>query len=130
MSERELAIAGAAVRQFGYSFGPQHPSEVPAVMERILREFPDTPLAKIAQHHIEEAAKLAKKSNLTGQKPAVRSILAATLPVSNARSPITRETSIPGYVSKLLLGFIYFSIFLCLFLFLRRMRRITSENKR
>jgi len=46
------AIMEAVVRQYGLSYGPQHPGEVPAVMREIITLVPDTPMAQIAQGHI------------------------------------------------------------------------------
>ena len=51
----EIAIAGAAVRQYGYSFGRQRPGEVAIPMGQIIRDFPGTPMAEIAEGHIERA---------------------------------------------------------------------------
>jgi len=60
----EMAIVGAAVRQFGYSFGPQQPFEVPPVMGRVVEMFPGTPMAKVAEEHIRRASELAEKDLL------------------------------------------------------------------
>ena len=55
LSPMELSVVDAAVRQYGLSYGAQHPNEVAGVMNRIIREYPDSPLAFAAQRHIDRA---------------------------------------------------------------------------
>lgn len=51
----EMAIVKAAVRQYGYSYGPHNGAEVSSPMGEIIRSFPNTPMSQIAQGHIERA---------------------------------------------------------------------------
>lgn len=58
-SPLELATAKAAVRQYGYSFGlRQKAGDVALAMGNILRDFPGTPMAKIAEGHIGRAKEM------------------------------------------------------------------------
>jgi hypothetical protein len=59
--ELEMALVRAAVRQFGYSFGPQKPHEVPVVMAQVVKMFPGTPMARVAEEHIKRAAGMTEK---------------------------------------------------------------------
>lgn len=54
----EMVITKAAVRQYGYSFGPHKAQEVPLPMVEVIRAFPGTPMARIAQEHIDRSASL------------------------------------------------------------------------
>lgn len=50
----EMRIVKAAVRQYGYSFGrPQGFADVVSAMSNIVRDYPDTPMSKIASEYIE-----------------------------------------------------------------------------
>lgn len=57
-SPLEVAVAKAAVRQYGYSFGPHKAQEVPLPMIQIIERFPGTPMARVAQGHIDRATTL------------------------------------------------------------------------
>jgi hypothetical protein len=55
-SPLEMGTVEAAVRQHGYTFGPIHNAgDVTLAMGTIIRDFPGTPMAKIAEGHIERA---------------------------------------------------------------------------
>ncbi len=60
----EMATVKAAVRQFGYTYGPQKPEEVAIAMNEVIRLFPGTPMAKVAQGHIDRATKMVKQKLL------------------------------------------------------------------
>jgi len=62
------SVANAAVIEFGLSFGPQHPGDVPAVMQHIIDDYPDTPMAVVAREHIKKAQAFALAT--TGRIPA------------------------------------------------------------
>lgn len=51
----EMESVKAAVRQYGYSHGRQKAYEVPAVMGEIIKMFPGTPMAKVAEEHAQRA---------------------------------------------------------------------------
>ncbi len=52
----EMAVTKVAVRQYGYSFGPpQGIADVASAMSNIIRDYPDTPLSKIAIEYIDRA---------------------------------------------------------------------------
>ena len=51
----EKEVAAAAVRQFGLSYGSQRASEVPAIMHKIIDDFPNSPVAAAALGHIDLA---------------------------------------------------------------------------
>ena len=55
----EMSAVTAAVRQHGYTYGRQQPHEVPIAMGEIVRAFPGTPMAKVAQEHMDRAGKMA-----------------------------------------------------------------------
>ncbi len=55
----EKEVAAAAIRQFGLSYGPQHPSQVVAIMHKIIDDYPNSPLAVAAQMHIDLASTAA-----------------------------------------------------------------------
>jgi len=57
----EMSLVETAVRQYGYSHGRQKPHEVPIVMGEIVKRFPGTPMAKVAQGHIDRAMVLVEK---------------------------------------------------------------------
>ena len=57
----EMAIVKAAVRQYAYTYGRQKPYEVPAVMGELVRMFPGTPMAKVAQEHAQRAVAMTEK---------------------------------------------------------------------
>lgn len=57
----EMASVKAAVRQFGYSYGRQKPYEVPLVMGQIVKMFPGTPMATVAQEHMQRAVAMSDK---------------------------------------------------------------------
>ncbi|MCY2926510.1 MAG: hypothetical protein NT031_13920 [Planctomycetota bacterium] len=57
----EMASVKAAVRQYGYSRGPQQPFQVPAAMGEIVTKFPGSPMAKVAQEHAARAVKMTEK---------------------------------------------------------------------
>ncbi|HUT30913.1 MAG TPA: hypothetical protein VMX13_14060 [Sedimentisphaerales bacterium] len=59
-SKLEMETAKAAVRQYGYTFGQrQKGMQVALAMGEIIRDFPDTPMAKIAAGHIERAKEMS-----------------------------------------------------------------------
>jgi hypothetical protein len=64
----EMPVVKAAVRQYGYTYGKQKPHEVAAVMGEIVKMYPGTPMAKVAQEHIERAGKITEKE-LFGNLP-------------------------------------------------------------
>ncbi len=55
----EMAMAEAAVRQYGLSYGPQRPEQVAPIMKRLIARFPGSPIATAAQNHINRARVLA-----------------------------------------------------------------------
>jgi hypothetical protein len=57
-SSIEMAYIKAAVRQYAYSFGPQKPEDVHAVMNMVIDEFPGTPMAQVAANHIQRAKEM------------------------------------------------------------------------
>ena len=57
----DLVAKVAAVRQYGYSYGRQTPAQVPAVMDEIIKMFPGTPMAKVAEEHKQRAAAAATR---------------------------------------------------------------------
>jgi len=62
-------IVEAAVMEFGLSFGPQHPGDVAAVMQHVIDDFPNTPMAVVANEHIRRAHQLVLAS--VGARPAM-----------------------------------------------------------
>lgn len=60
LERMELENARVAVKHYGLSYGNQ-PELVPVPMRRIIADFPDTPMARIAQEHIDRASELAEK---------------------------------------------------------------------
>jgi hypothetical protein len=72
-----VAVVQAAVRQYGLSYGPQHPRDVARAMGEVIVAFPNTPMATCAEDHIDRAARL-----LVGQ--------------SNLATPIEPATSEAG----------------------------------
>jgi hypothetical protein len=91
----EMGTVKAAVRQFGYTYGRQ-PEEVAVVMNEIIRRFPDTPMAEIAQEHIDRAAKMVSQGILedleSDMEPfALRPLGTAEGSLSPRRSPIGPE---------------------------------------
>ncbi len=61
LGDQEMVVVKEAVRQFGYTYGEQHPYEVAGVMRQIIKQFPGTPMARLAQHHIDQAAILTTR---------------------------------------------------------------------
>jgi hypothetical protein len=61
LSSQEIVVAKEAVRQFGYTYGRQRPYEVGGPMRQIIEEFPNTPMARFAREHIEQAGKLTTR---------------------------------------------------------------------
>jgi hypothetical protein len=58
-SPLEMGTVEAAVRQYGYSFGlRQKAGDVALAMGTVIRDFPGTPMAKIAEGHIEKAKEM------------------------------------------------------------------------
>lgn len=57
----EMNVLQSAVSHFGYTFGPQKPWEVEAGMRDLIRRYPDTPIARVAQSHIDQAAKMTRE---------------------------------------------------------------------
>lgn len=58
-SPLEMAVVKAGVRQHGHTFGlRQNAGGVALAMGNILRDFPGTPMAKIAEEHIERAKEM------------------------------------------------------------------------
>ena len=58
----KMEIAKAAVRQYGLTFGTkQKAMDVALAMGEIIRDFPNTPMAKIAANHIERAKEMSLK---------------------------------------------------------------------
>ena len=57
----EMPVVKAAVRQYAYTYGRQKPYEVPAIMGEIVKLFPGTPMAKVAQEHTRRAMAMAEK---------------------------------------------------------------------
>jgi len=58
-SPLEMAVVKAAVRQYGYTFGlRQKAGDVALAMGNIIRDFPGTPMAKVAAGHIERAKEM------------------------------------------------------------------------
>lgn len=55
----ELNNAKIAVKHFGLSYGPQSPVMVPLAMRQIIKDFPGTPMADIAQEHIDRSAEIS-----------------------------------------------------------------------
>ena len=51
----EMYPVKAAVKQFGHSFGAQRPEKVAIVMGQIIKNFPGTPMSRVAQEQIERA---------------------------------------------------------------------------
>lgn len=58
LGDLEMGLAKAAVRQYGYTFGPHKGQEVAVPMLEIIRGFPGTPMARIAQEHIDRGMAL------------------------------------------------------------------------
>jgi len=58
LTSSELTLVKAAVRQYGYTFGPHKGQEVALPMLEIVRGFPGTPMARIAQEHIDRGTAL------------------------------------------------------------------------
>jgi len=58
LGDLEMGLAKAAVRQYGYTFGPHKGQEVAVPMLAIIRGFPGTPMARIAQEHIDRGTAL------------------------------------------------------------------------
>ncbi|MBN2589481.1 MAG: hypothetical protein JXA96_06445 [Sedimentisphaerales bacterium] len=59
-SKLEMEIAKAAVRQYGLTFGTrQKAMDVALAMGEIIRDYPGTPMAKIAADHIEKAKEMS-----------------------------------------------------------------------
>jgi hypothetical protein len=57
----ESGNARISVKHFGLSYGRRAPELVPLAMHQITKEFPGTPMAKIAQGHIDRALKMVDK---------------------------------------------------------------------
>ena len=57
-SPLEMSVVKAAVRQYGYTFGKQRLSEVVVPMSQIIKDFPGTPMVKVAQGHIERTKEM------------------------------------------------------------------------
>ncbi len=66
----EDILVRSAVRQYGLSFGRQKPEDVRAHMEEIIRQFPDTAMARVAQGHIERAAQMMASAGSPTTPPA------------------------------------------------------------
>ncbi|MCL2646571.1 MAG: hypothetical protein FWD61_06140 [Phycisphaerales bacterium] len=65
----EMCLVEAAVRQYGLSFGPQHPDKVAAAMAEIIRDFPDTPMAEVAKKRIDAAQRVMGNTSTTRPAP-------------------------------------------------------------
>lgn len=88
LSDPEMVVVNAAVREFGYSFGPQRRSEqVEAVMRQISVDYPETPLAKVAQSHIKRAARILNSDDHTVPATSARTIPTAKPPQSEIVPP-------------------------------------------
>ena len=85
----ETSIIVAAVRQFGLSYGNQHAEDVPAVMGLIVREFPGTPMATIAQGHIARA--LRSVNNVTYTQLSQNLVGSRTQSLIGGSSPTATE---------------------------------------
>lgn len=55
----EMSSAKTVVKHYGLSYGPQSPQMVPLVMNRIIKDFPNTPMAKFAQEHIQRSFEMS-----------------------------------------------------------------------
>ena len=63
----EMVMVKASVRQFGLSYGPQHPADVAPIMQRLITEYPNSTIALTAREHIQRAKHLI---NSAVKKPA------------------------------------------------------------
>jgi hypothetical protein len=75
LDESELPVARTLVKLYGETFGKQRPSEVATAMGPIVRSFPGTPMAAIAQEHMDRAGEImirgsqeAKQKEAWGEK--------------------------------------------------------------
>ena len=64
LGEFETRIIKVAVQYCGQTYGRQRPEDVPIAMNEIIRRFPGTPIAKVAQGHIDRASKMVTQGIL------------------------------------------------------------------
>ncbi len=82
----ETRIAEITVRHFGGTFGRQRPFEVARAMGIIIRKFPGTAVAKIAQQHVDKAGELTK-AELDKYLATLPPDLMATAPADGVETP-------------------------------------------
>jgi len=63
-SSLEMVTVEEAVRQYGYSHGRHRPEVAIVVMREIIDRFPGTPMAKVAQGHIDKALAMLDQERL------------------------------------------------------------------
>lgn len=61
LDNSEIENAKIAVKHYGLSYGPQSPEMVPLAMGKIIKDFPGTPMAQIAQEHIDRSSQMVAK---------------------------------------------------------------------
>jgi len=84
----ELLNAEIAVKHYGLTYGPQPPELVPVPMRDIIAAFPGTPMAAIAQKHIDRALKMATEKISKESDNAVMSVGEYQEPMPMGRSVI------------------------------------------
>jgi len=93
----EMATVRAAVRQYGYSHGPHRPEVAIVVMREIIDRFPGTPMAKVAQGHIDKAMTMLNQELLDDLAD---KILYTPPPEPNTATQPATPTPSPGRDSK------------------------------
>ncbi|NQT92270.1 MAG: hypothetical protein HQ559_05880 [Lentisphaerae bacterium] len=95
----EMSLIRAEVRQFGYTFGPQKPYEVPVIMGQIIKMFPDTPMARVAQEHISRANAMAEKELSKELQQRLENLPSLDSPELDAEADSPVDTSVGSDVS-------------------------------
>jgi hypothetical protein len=105
LGEQETNVARELVRQYGYSYGPQHSEEVPAVMRAIVEKFPNTPMAKFAKEHIAKASEITsrqvddiarKQLQQLGSNPSEKPLVGES--PASSRKVVSAEPSTKGWL--------------------------------
>jgi hypothetical protein len=101
LSSFELETAGLVVREFGFTSGPHGPEGVALAMSPILKEFPGTPMARIAQGHIDKAERILDRKRVAALPEGFDEVQsdAASGSEGAVASPIASANFTPGAVN-------------------------------